>query len=261
MVARMSRDDGFAVADMDSAYFDDAKMRDLWQRLHDADRMARAVVIHAATLLGSWRQGERISATQAVPLWMVADAELVEHLQAVKLLDRAGRISPASWTRWFGTAHKRREARREIGRAGGLASGKSRSTDGSTDGSPTLKRDSSSTEPVRPSVPTGPSLPVEIREIPPPPAERGRRKNGTNPRAAGDAPRQKRANPRANGTSTRQVRADQKRGPTKLRESLLEAMARHADDPDELPEFLRSPEPAAVEPADEPTADWLGVEL
>lgn len=146
----MSRDDGFPVADIDSAYFDDPKMRDLWQRIQDADQMARAVVIHAATLLGSWRQGERITARQAVPLWMAADEEIVAHLQAVKLLDKAAKVPATGWGQWFGTAYKRREARREIGRAGGLASGKSRSTVSE----PSVQRNSNGTEPVRPSVPT-----------------------------------------------------------------------------------------------------------
>ena len=63
----MSRDDGFAIADMDSGYFEDAKMRDLWQRLRDPDRMARALCLHSATLLASWRAGERVTVTQAAP--------------------------------------------------------------------------------------------------------------------------------------------------------------------------------------------------
>lgn len=150
----MSRDDGFPVADVDSAYFDDAKMRDLWQRLHDADKMARAVVLHAATLLGSWRQGERITVGQAVPLWMIADDDLVADLRAVRLLDRHGKIPTGPWNQWFGVAHKRREARREIGRTGGLASGKSRSTVSEA----SVQLDSSASEPVRPSVPSGPTV-------------------------------------------------------------------------------------------------------
>ena len=149
----MSRDDGFAVADVDSAYFDDAKMRDLWQRLHDTDRMARACVLHAATLLSSWRHGERVTVTQACPMWLPHDDELVVALKGVRLLDRSGRIPLGPWDQWFGTAFRRREARREIGRAGGLASGKSRSTDGE----PSVQRNSSASEPVRPSVPTVPS--------------------------------------------------------------------------------------------------------
>lgn len=168
----MSRDDGFSVADMDSAYFDDAKMRDLWQRLQDSDRMARAVILHAATLLGSWRQGERITVSQATPLWMPHDEAIVDELKAVKMLDRAGKIPVGPWTKWFGVAHGRREVRRETGRAGGLASGKARSTDG--EGS--VQGELSPTEPVRPSVPPGPSLPSA------PPARRprdaGGRRNG-----------------------------------------------------------------------------------
>jgi hypothetical protein len=152
----MSRDDGFAVADMDSAYFDDAKMRDLWQRLHDPDRMARAVVLHAATLLGSWRQGERITVGQASPLWMPHDDEIVEDLKAVRMLDRSGKIPSGPWNKWFGVAFKRREVRRETGRAGGLASGKARSTDGEG----TVQGELSPTEPVRPSVPPVPSSPT-----------------------------------------------------------------------------------------------------
>lgn len=53
-------------------------------------------------------------------------------------------------------------------------------------------------------------------EITPPPAELGRRKSGTNPRATG-------TNPRANGTSPRQERDKQKRGPTRLHEILAAA--------------------------------------
>lgn len=146
----MSRDDGFPVADVDSAYFDDAKMRDLWQRIHDPDQMARAVVLHSATFLGSWRQGERITVAQAAPLWMHADAALVDHLKAVKLLDRAGKIPASGWTKWFGPAFARREARREIGRAGGKASGKSRSTVSEAE----VEVQLGASEPVRPSVPT-----------------------------------------------------------------------------------------------------------
>lgn len=50
------------------------------------------------------------------------------------------------------------------------------------------------------------------RDLPPPPAERGRRSNGTNLRANGAAPRDNHANPRANGTSVRQERKALKTG-------------------------------------------------
>lgn len=146
----MSRDDGFPVADVDSAYFDDAKMRELWQRVHDTDRMARAVTLHAATLLSSWRHGERVAVSQAAPLWIAADEQTIDDLKAVRMLDRAGKIPVGPWTRWFGAAHQRREARRASGRSGGLASGKVRSTDAEA----SLQQPSTFAEPVRPSVPS-----------------------------------------------------------------------------------------------------------
>jgi hypothetical protein len=70
----------------------------------------------------------------------------------------------------------------------------------------------------------------ETREerTPPPPAERGRRAEGTNPRAQGRAPRDNGANPRANGASVRQEREEQKRGPTSLREIVARLQADEA---------------------------------
>ena len=51
------------------------------------------------------------------------------------------------------------------------------------------------------------------KEIPPPPAERGRRANQTNLRSTGGAPRQNGKSPRQTHTSPRHVRKAQKRGP------------------------------------------------
>jgi hypothetical protein len=53
-------------------------------------------------------------------------------------------------------------------------------------------------------------------DLPPPPTSGGRRSEGTNPRATGDAPRDTGTNPRANGESIRQERDAQKRGPTAI---------------------------------------------
>lgn len=53
----------------------------------------------------------------------------------------------------------------------------------------------------------------------PSPAERGRRMDGTNPRALG-------TNPRANGTSPRQVREEQKRGGLTSIHDILQAAAK-----------------------------------
>jgi hypothetical protein len=62
-------------------------------------------------------------------------------------------------------------------------------------------------------------------ESPPPPAERGLRKNGTNPRARKTSPRQTGDNPRANGQSIRQEREAQKRGPVSVGDILRRAAA------------------------------------
>ena len=158
----MSRDDGFAIADMDSGYFEDAKMRDLWQRLRDPDRMARALCLHSATLLASWRAGERVTVTQAAPLWLIADDELVSVLRTVKLLDRGGRIPATSWAEWFEVAQQRRAARRQAGALGGAASALSRTTDAQRK----PKQPLTDAEPVRPSVPTVPTGPSDTRETP-----------------------------------------------------------------------------------------------
>lgn len=62
-------------------------------------------------------------------------------------------------------------------------------------------------------------------EIPPPPAQRGRRKDGTNPRSVGSDPRSNGHAPRDRGTSPRQERQAQKTGPTSLHEILRKAAA------------------------------------
>ena len=156
----MSRDDGFPVADLDSAYFDDAKLRALWRALADPDRMARAVCLHHATVLASWRQGCRVTVAEAAPLWLPLDDDVIGALRRVRLLDKAGRISEESWTRWFGPAQARREVRRAAGRRGGLT----RSSDAqallehdSSNAEAMLEQTSSDAEPVRPSV--NPSVP------------------------------------------------------------------------------------------------------
>ena len=164
----MSRDDGFTVADMDSGYFEDAKMRELWQALRDPDRMARAICLHAATTLASWRQGCRVTVAQAVPLWLPLDPDLISALKAVKLLDRTGKVPAQSWQVWFGVAYERRETRREAGRAGGFAKAAKRTLPGermperrSADAVRMPERTSADALPVRPSVPTVPSVPTD----------------------------------------------------------------------------------------------------
>ena len=123
----MSRDDGFDVADMNTGHLDDPKVKALWRALApDQAAMSRALLLHLATLLASWRQGSRVTVDEAVPVWLAPDGELVAALQSVRVLDKSRRVPTHSWTGWFGPAWNRREARREAGRKGGQASGKQR---------------------------------------------------------------------------------------------------------------------------------------
>ena len=145
----MSRDDGFSIADIDSSYFDDAKLKELWRRLRNEDAMARAVCLHLSALLASWRQGERVSIDNAAPLWLDdKGGELAAILHDLDLIDLDGMLPEDSFGRWFGAAVNRRAARREAGRAGGLASAQRRSSKRS----PKVKQPSTLAEPDRPSV-------------------------------------------------------------------------------------------------------------
>ena len=122
----MSREDGFDVADVATGHLDDPKVKALWRSLApDQDRMSRALALHLATLLASWRQGCRVTVTEAVPVWLDPDESLVKALTDARLLDRTGRIPPKSWRGWFGPAWERREKRRKAGALGGRPSTKS----------------------------------------------------------------------------------------------------------------------------------------
>jgi hypothetical protein len=109
----MSRDDGFDVADVATGHLDDPKVKALWRALApDQDRMSRALLLHFATLLASWRQGSRVTVDEAVPVWLAPDDSLVEALADAKLLDKTGRIPVRSWKSWYGPASGRRETLR-----------------------------------------------------------------------------------------------------------------------------------------------------
>ena len=117
----MSRDDGFAVADLSVNLYDDDKVKRLYRELDgDLGRMGHAMMLCEATLLASWRDGHRVTVYDAAPIWMTVDDELVAVLVRVGLLDKTHRRPIRSWNAWFGPANERREARRESGRLGGL---------------------------------------------------------------------------------------------------------------------------------------------
>lgn len=128
----MSRGEGFAVADIKVSHLDDDKVRELWRRVQpDVALMTECVTLHLAVTLDSWGAGRRSNAEQAAPLWLPVRQEAVDHLVAVGLLDRTGKVPPRSWEKHFGPARERRGRRVEAGRSGGLASGKQRSSNAS----------------------------------------------------------------------------------------------------------------------------------
>jgi hypothetical protein len=112
----MSRDDGFARADVDTAYLDDAKWRRVWRTLKDEGRMSRAVLLHLSTMLASWRHGERVCVIDAAPTWLDIDPELVAVLADADLLDPEGCIPAPSFDGWYGPAAARKAAATEAGR-------------------------------------------------------------------------------------------------------------------------------------------------
>jgi hypothetical protein len=124
----MTRDEGFRTADVDTGLLDDPKMRALWRLIdraddvgdgYNADRMARAVVTYLATVLSSWRAGERVIAEDAAPLWdSRPDADVA--LVTVGLLDEQHRIPAHVWTSWYEPAAERQQNFRASNRLGGL---------------------------------------------------------------------------------------------------------------------------------------------
>lgn len=215
----MSRDDGFAVMDVSVAFVDDPKWRKLLR--HAPAQLGPAFIAYTATMGESWKAGRRVSVDDAWPALIPYSEDAVAALRHVGLLDSGGHVQSRAWRGWFGPAKARRDSFRD---RWARANEKRRAE------AAQLPRgsDAVTASPV-PSVPSDPS--VDSREIPPPPAKRGRRKDATNPRAEGEAPRQTGENPRANGHAPRQERATEKRGPTKLGDILRQVSGLEADPP------------------------------
>lgn len=258
----MSRDDGFAVMDVSVDIVNDPKIRKLYRVA--PDHAGSAVVAYVATLGESWKAGQRVSVEDAWPAFLPFDAAAVEALKHVRLLESKGFVMFKAWKSWFTPAQTRREAIRERWRRANEKRAQSSTNDhadtashngGDSDATASSPRGNRAATAANHSVPyrSDPSrtdsVPSETRDSPPPPAERGRRANGTNPRANGTSPRKRAANPRANGTSTRQKRADQKRGPTELHRVLNDQRAGLVDrEPmTDGPSWMQpKPEPADV---------------
>jgi len=234
----VSRDDGFAVMDVSTDIANDPKFR----RLHrQAPRCVPVGFMAYLAVLGeSWKAGRRVAVVDAWPVVLDFDEIVVAAMKAAGLLDRRGFIPVKAWDSWFSIAVERRNKARDRwarynAKRDADTAFQPRGSDVSTashnggDDAGTA----TSVPSVRPFLPSAPPVPSEEKtKIPPPPAERGRRSNGTNPRAKGRAPRDSSTNPRATGTSERQVREDQKRGPTSLGDILRRAVAA---DPERVP--------------------------
>jgi hypothetical protein len=155
----MSRDDGFAIADVDTGFFSDPKAVALARRLPDPVQTAAHRALYQARVLGSWGAGARITFDEAVPAWWFEPIdEIRSNLAAVGLIDADGRIPKRAWTSWYLPAYTRREVRRESGRLGGTASGTNRRK---TSGEPSVEQRTTDARPtLNPSVPSVPSVPA-----------------------------------------------------------------------------------------------------
>ncbi|MEA2677186.1 MAG: hypothetical protein QOJ81_1327 [Chloroflexota bacterium] len=151
----MTRDEGFAIADTSTSHHDDAKVKAMWRVLApDSDAMNKAMVMHEAVRLASWRDGKRLTAVDACPVWVKDPGAAVAHLQAAGLLDEEARIPRSTWSQWFGAAKRRREkSRADWRRRKEEQRSRTKVTPESNGGHAGHPQDSR-TPSVRPSVPT-----------------------------------------------------------------------------------------------------------
>ena len=132
----MSRDTGFAIADFSTSHHDDAKVKAMWRALRDEAAMNTALVLFDAVVLASWRDGKRVTAGEACPVW-IADVDTpAKTLTDYGLLDETARIPRATWNLWFGVAKKRRNESRERWRRSKAAQRASTKVNGAADESP-----------------------------------------------------------------------------------------------------------------------------
>jgi len=125
----MSRNGGSTRADWDTSYMDDAKVKALWRILEpDVATMCECLAVHEATTLSTWREGRRVTVSEALPLWFPSPVSprILELLVRVRLLDSQHRIPSKSWKGWIEPALRRIAAASEAGRVAGLASGAAR---------------------------------------------------------------------------------------------------------------------------------------
>jgi len=119
----MSRDSGFAVADLDTGLLSDPKVLRLVRRARAEEAPdavpATALLLYVSLVLSSWEAGERLPFDDGLPAFWIDDGiNYQTALTNAGLLDAEGRIPEASWESWFGPARDRRDAARTAGREG-----------------------------------------------------------------------------------------------------------------------------------------------
>jgi hypothetical protein len=103
----MSRE-GFQRGDLDTGLMDDPKVRALARRLRSTQATGAAVALYVAVIAASWREGRRLTLTEALPAWWLDEAvEMADALTDVGLLDRDQQIPDHAWESWFGPARDR----------------------------------------------------------------------------------------------------------------------------------------------------------
>jgi hypothetical protein len=107
----MSRDDGFPVMDISTSIVHDPKFRQL-HREHP-DHVPVAFMAYLACLGESWRAGRRVSVTEAWPILLPFDGEVVASMIRVRLIERSGLPPRRAWDGWYAPARERRDKSRE----------------------------------------------------------------------------------------------------------------------------------------------------
>lgn len=178
-----SHGDGFPTADWDPHWMDDPKVKRLGRLLREPGLRAQALVTYQATVNATWADGHPVKADDAMPTWIMDDADrILEALVTVGLLTASHVITPQAFHNWVEPAHVRRMAKVAAGALGGKRSWDNRRRDGSQHETPStaeasLKHRSSDD----PGVPNPVPVPV------PEPVPGSRHGNGVEPRGH-DAP-------------------------------------------------------------------------
>lgn len=107
----MSRDDGFAVMDLDTDFFNDVKVKRLIR--HAPARAPMAITAYIAVATASWRVGRRLAIEDTWPSGLPLDQLAIDALRHVGMIDARGSVMPRTWRGWYEKARQRRDKSRE----------------------------------------------------------------------------------------------------------------------------------------------------